>query len=525
MTGVTGGDTGVSLEHLAVVHAAVAAGFTREAVLAVEGLDPAGWDEVEAVWSARLAESHQLLARYRAALAEHQDRLGRPVAPLEDDLGAWVTLLKVYEKSDDAGALLASAGLVQSDMGRLERRWRERFLSKPELGRRAARLAAAVEQRVTKGEQLVLPRIVVGTARLEPSSMARRTPGPQQSAEQRTISPVLGIERFAMVRVDLETFGPSDRADVLTRHGVDETEWAAIEAAWRMRLESDAEVRGDFRVLTEHYRQTARLRMATEPGRSAGMQGSPLTVPLVPTTHATDVDATGEVIVTLRDTPALPFVVAVEPPPAPTTDETAFLTFSFVPIDALPFDASSVTAAPAPAATTPGGVDATGEVIRELRMSPVLPFTSSVPTSDAPAGYQPRIDRGVDATSDVIPALLDAPALPFGDALDDGSAVDRTTFMARPVLEAVAPAPSADEAVRVPFLSLEQYAALCAECAAAGDGAPEVERRYHVVDSRARRTLDEHWERRMLAEPQVRARFTQLLAHYQPWFARPVVRR
>src|SRR6185437_16065735 len=84
---------GVSLSRYAGVRAGVGEGFELALVLACEEVDPAAWHRAERAWGARLAEevdpTEGLGAAYAEALARAQERYGRRIRPIDEDLRAW----------------------------------------------------------------------------------------------------------------------------------------------------------------------------------------------------------------------------------------------------------------------------------------------------------------------------------------------------------------------------------------------------------------------------------------------------
>jgi hypothetical protein len=66
-------------------------------------------------------------------------------------------------------------------------------------------------------------------------------------------------------------------------------------------------------------------------------------------------------------------------------------------------------------------------------------------------------------------------------------------------------------------LTLEHYAALCAECTVHPEWGVQVQARYHVRSEQERALLDRHWRERMAADAALGERFRQLCAHYTDW--------
>jgi hypothetical protein len=95
----------LSLVQYAAVVAALAEGFPLEEVLAVEGLRHADWPLASMTWRARLVEEAAkkngggLFAQYTQELAAAEDRLGRSVTPLGEDLDAWLAFLRAWSSA------------------------------------------------------------------------------------------------------------------------------------------------------------------------------------------------------------------------------------------------------------------------------------------------------------------------------------------------------------------------------------------------------------------------------------------
>ncbi len=80
------------------------------------------------------------------------------------------------------------------------------------------------------------------------------------------------------------------------------------------------------------------------------------------------------------------------------------------------------------------------------------------------------------------------------------------------------------EAASGPFpskpLTVEQYAAFCAELEVFSGQAPHVHQRYGVLTVDARRALDKTFAERFSAEPSLQQRWRALVVHYQDWYRR-----
>lgn len=96
--------------------------------------------------------------------------------------------------------------------------------------------------------------------------------------------------------------------------------------------------------------------------------------------------------------------------------------------------------------------------------------------------------------------------------------------MALPVLSlaSVGGAPEGEptEAVPVPPMSLEQYAAFCAEIAVFSDRSASIYQRYGLVGEDARKHLDDAFMQLFRADPALQQRGQALAAHYGDWYRR-----
>jgi hypothetical protein len=70
-----------------------------------------------------------------------------------------------------------------------------------------------------------------------------------------------------------------------------------------------------------------------------------------------------------------------------------------------------------------------------------------------------------------------------------------------------------------PELSIEQYAWLAVRCESEPESTRAMCLEHGIATAQALRTLEETWHKRLAANPAVRARFDQLVAHYRGWIA------
>ncbi len=122
---------GLALSRYVAVYAATSEGFPLDDVLAHEDLDPAGWASIDAAWARRMMESAEgdlaLIDEHDRRLVAAQDRLARRVAPLDDDLRAWLDFYRAWTTDPDPLGKLAAWKLGKGDVFRIHRRWSARL--------------------------------------------------------------------------------------------------------------------------------------------------------------------------------------------------------------------------------------------------------------------------------------------------------------------------------------------------------------------------------------------------------------
>jgi hypothetical protein len=190
---------GTSLVQYAAVVAALAEGFTLEAVLAAEGVRDADWRRAAWAWRKRLVEQAAtkdgggLFEQYEKELGAAEDRLGRSVEPLDEDLGAWLTFTRMSGVEPEPVALLDRLGLTMNDVARLRRRWVVRMAADEGLRKQAEENA--------KGATPELPAIRVGVAVLRPSpaAMGQALEPERAGAGERSRDAVALLDRVSAV--------------------------------------------------------------------------------------------------------------------------------------------------------------------------------------------------------------------------------------------------------------------------------------------------------------------------------------
>jgi hypothetical protein len=292
---------GVSLEQYAAVSAALAEPFPLDDVLAIEEIASDAWAEASSEWKARLVEGSagagELFEDYRRELAAAEDRLARRVAPLDDDIEAWISFLHAYSSDPAAFDLLQGLGLGLNDVSRLQRRWTGRIAADAALQKRAAKLEGKKPGR--------LPPITVEQAQL------RRSPAAAQAAERAAALPAkeergleiehLRLDQYAALRAELEVF-PDEPDRAFAKHGLStEAARAAADRRWREEIAGDPALERDFERLFNHSHQRyvaiSRNRLPDvaegdagpkpDPAPRAGEPPSPSAAPNLPRSAAT----------------------------------------------------------------------------------------------------------------------------------------------------------------------------------------------------------------------------------------------
>ena len=131
----------VSLEQYAGISAALALKLPLSAVLAQEQVEEAAFREGELHWRQTIAESLETQLEYTQKLRIAEDCLARSLSPIDEDAGAWVSLLGAIATSLDPNALLTELGISLQDVGRLGRVWKARAIKDPALAANMVELA------------------------------------------------------------------------------------------------------------------------------------------------------------------------------------------------------------------------------------------------------------------------------------------------------------------------------------------------------------------------------------------------
>jgi hypothetical protein len=154
---------------------------------------------------------------------------------------------------------------------------------------------------------------------------------------------------------------------------------------------------------------------------------------------------------------------------------------------------------------------------------PALPFRQgdAQPPPTTAGEPPPANPMGTTVEGEAISPLAGT-TLPFHHAAADKAAAaeEHASLPAGPDAPGQATAPAQIEAGLAPHLAaitVEQYATLCAECAAHPAWLAHVQARYGVQSAAERAALDSHWQQRMAADPQLPGLLRWHYARYEEW--------
>ena len=312
---------GLSLEQVTGITVALTEGFPLDAVLASEQVSPADWPGAEMAWKERIARdgaSGPIFTEYAAKRATAEDCLARGVAPIDEDLEAWMGFLRAYGAHPAPAEWMASLGLGMNDLARLQRRWARRLEQDEALAKRARELAEeGIDQEAPKLQ--VAPRKLVpfpwskGAAR---AAEEVESTGPRVAAPAETSLAPGKLRLYSYVAVKARLAESPGREDVvLAELGL--TDFAATDAGWQVVLRDNPELRRDYQQLLAAARARAQVTSKQAPppppekkAESVAVDSEPPALPAVK--RAPSHLAGTALAVDLPQKPALPFV---EPSP------------------------------------------------------------------------------------------------------------------------------------------------------------------------------------------------------------------
>jgi hypothetical protein len=452
---------GVALEQYAGVSAAIIEGFPLPVVLESEGLDAGAWPRVSLRWSQRLAKDGAggpLAAAYRDTLAFARGWLGRRVAPLDDDLAAWLSFLNAWSAHPAPFDLLDELDLLPSDVSRIQGAWAQRIEKDEELRKQALQIA--------KKRPSAVPKVTVTKAELRPFPWTKKQAAtvdepvlvkPKLSSS--FIGDAFGLERYAALHAEIGLAKKGGAAAVLAKQALDEAGFAALEARWKGRFAADPTLAQDFRRLVRYYE--AKLKAGAQKGERAPAMAAPVIVAGETVTPPRAVLVGTALAVDAPRGPALPFVEGAAPTPGIAAP--------------LPGQGEAESRPPAKLGGTALAVD--------------VPQTAVLPFVEEAARQRKK----------------------FGKMSLDLSAA-RDSVEAKKAEAASGPPPSA----AAPALTLEQHASMTVEIAMAPDKAMEVLARYGLT-AEGKRAVDGYWREKVAGDAGVREAWERAYRAYWEW--------
>lgn len=354
-----------------------------------------------------------------------------------------------------------------------------------------------------------------------------------------TVHGGLNLAQFAELSA-LARLSSASFQEALAERELSEDGWNAARDAWNGAIEDGLE-RGDDGLVVafaealaeakERLRRTPPEPPSSRRGR-ASTASTPAPMPLPTATQVSPPE-----LLSITDAPPNPAFVPVSAnvpasahvPPIlsaeaekPRLDITAKLPLQGIIARILPFQPASAASQLA-SPTSPGA-------------SASAPAAATSPHPAAPSGAGPAepaklkpVSSSLGGTAElVMPRVLPKP-LPFASpsatapqasASSQGSA---SSTAPPPQPSAAAPSPSSPPgaaAASTPRLTPEQYASLTAELAVRPHRAAEVRARYFVATEAAWDALQAEWRQHMDADPRLKQRITELVAHYRTWLER-----
>jgi Meckel syndrome type 1 protein len=171
---------------------------------------------------------------------------------------------------------------------------------------------------------------------------------------------------------------------------------------------------------------------------------------------------------------------------------------------------------------------ATIGVDTELPLVPALPFRAAdgevaPPEHAAPAGEPEELGPAGDTLTVGTKSPLPDHTLPFHKPARPVAAQADAAPAPAPPAEASAPAPEGTReatalAPHLATMTIEQYAALCAECAVHPGWTAQVHARYQIQSEAERAALDGRWGERMAGNEELVRLWQWHYARFEQWF-------
>ncbi len=483
---------GVTLTQYAAVQAALAEEFSLDEILRKERIDAYDFERADAKWKARLTHESSaasgLADAYREALIAAEDHLKRKVSPIDTDAAAWAAFFAAYSNTPDRSRLLGRYKMNPNDIARLQRFWHEQAAKKPDVFARLEHVSTSAPLPTIEVGPRVLarsgPRPVSGETAKTPELAA--VPDKPETPAARTLRRVetFGLDRYASFQAEMQVF-PKEAARLRDKYDIEsEDVQTALINEFRAWIDEDAERMRAYRRL--HATALDRARKVAESTTAAEREE---------TRHA----AVAAEVVPAGKTPELSLGHEYTPPPnpLPIVEDKRPAVAPAKPAEGATQDVDALLAG----AGLPFAKDFAAPEFAAARAEKIANATQGPEAEDTHAG----------GTQDVA-SILQKASLPFQ--------ASRTNPGSRP--ETPAPIPEGKPEARAmpafPDLSLDQYAALCAERDNAPERVQELLARYRIP-AEAGTAFFAVWKSRLANDPSLGANYSQAYARYASWFA------
>lgn len=445
------------------------------------------------------------------------------MAPLEDDLNAWLAFLNAWSTHSSPFELLDDLGLGPSDVSRIQGVWAQR-IEKDESLRTEA-------QKIARKRPSAVPRVKVTCAELKPFPWTKKRAG--AGADVALVKPKLsssfigdafGLERYAALHAEIGLAQKGGAAAVLAKQALDEASFAALEARWKGRFVADPTLAQDFRRLVRYYEArlasaAKKIELAAEP--RPDIVSAPPRAVLVGTALALDVPR-AEALPFAKGAAMTPGIAAPAPGESAKDERPAAkLGGTALAVD-VPLGPVTPFESPGSEKSAPSAKLAGTALAMDTPRGPALPFAEGAAPTPGIATPLPGESAKGERTAEKLGSTAltvdvpHTPVLPFAEeanrqrkkfgkmSLDLSAARDSA---------AAKPAPSCE---MEPALTLEQHASLTVEISMAPARASEVLGRYGLTAER-KRVVDAYWREKMTGDAGVKEAWDKAYQAYWAW--------
>jgi hypothetical protein len=147
----------------------------------------------------------------------------------------------------------------------------------------------------------------------------------------------------------------------------------------------------------------------------------------------------------------------------------------------------------------------------------VLPFVQAKDKAPPPAAAADDDPADLGSTAAVDADLLRDHTLPFRKVAPDDSMTEVAYEPTERLSSKHRPPPADALPEHLEAMTIQEYAAMCAECAVHADWVEQIQKRYHVRSDEERAAVDRHFRDKMAADDELASKWRWHLAHYEAW--------